>query len=726
MSGGQSLKGKGGAGTLFFFFERMIPFLHKYPFFRLAVPWMLGIYCGDRFSDSFSEPLWGFLACILWSCLSFLFYFSERYSWRWCFGVSLSLFCLAGGWLSVNLQLKTAAETEFPKEEAVYRLRVNDFPEVRERTFLCRVWLKERHDSLGIHPVNKQAILYFQRDSLSSRLQMGEELWVRSRISPPVSARNFDEFDYARYLIRKGISGTGFVASGHWQFSECRKEKEGIATVLYRLAASYRTQIENLYRRLGIEGDELAVLSALTLGDKTDLSESVRESYSVAGVSHVLALSGLHIGLLYALAFFLLRPLLLGGQSGRVLRSLLLILLLWLFAFFTGLSPSVVRSAAMFSIWALADLCGRQSFSLNTLALTAWLMLLVRPVWLFDVGFQLSFAAVLSILLFQPFLYRLCPVRHRAGTYLWGLVSVSVVAQLGTAPLVLFYFSRFSTHFLLTNLLVVPLVTLILYAAVVLLLLTPMSGLQAVAAVGLEKMLRMLNLLVRWVEQLPYASVDGIWLYPLEVAGCYLVLGAFFCYLCHRRYARLVTALVLLAAWGAVHSFAVWTDRPRTSIVFYNVRGCPAVHCIESSGHSCIQYADSLSNRQRLRQTAANYWHHCHLYPPAEGSRDSVGQHFFRRQQLICWHGQRVCMVTDNRWKQQRTDDGAVCRVDYLYICKGYTGQLAALTRLFLPGCVILDSSLSDYRRNRLKEECQQNHLHFISLSDEGSVRFLL
>lgn len=687
---------------------------------------MLGIYCGDRFSDSFSEPLWGFLACILWACLSFLFYFSERYSWRWCFGGSLSLFCLAGGWLSVNLQLKTAAETEFPKEEAVYRLRVNDFPEVRERTFLCRVWLKERHDSLGIHPVNKQAILYFQRDSLSSRLQMGEELWVRSRISPPVSARNFDEFDYARYLIRKGISGTGFVASGHWQFSECRKEKEGIATVLYRLAASYRTQIENLYRRLGIEGDELAVLSALTLGDKTDLSESVRESYSVAGVSHVLALSGLHVGLLYALAFFLLRPLLLGGQSGRFLRSLLLILLLWLFAFFTGLSPSVVRSAAMFSIWALADLCGRQSFSLNTLALTAWLMLLVRPVWLFDVGFQLSFAAVLSILLFQPFLYRLCPVRHRAGTYLWGLVSVSVAAQLGTAPLVLFYFSRFSTHFLLTNLLVVPLVTLILYAAVVLLLLTPMSGLQAVAAVGLEKMLRMLNLLVRWVEQLPYASVDGIWLYPLEVAGCYLVLGAFFCYLCHRRYARLVTALVLLAAWGAVHSFAVWTDRPRTSIVFYNVRGCPAVHCIESSGHSCIQYADSLSNRQRLRQTAANYWHHCHLYPPAEGSRDSVGQHFFRRQQLICWHGQRVCMVTDNRWKQQRTDDGAVCRVDYLYICKGYTGQLAALTRLFLPGCVILDSSLSDYRRNRLKEECQQNHLHFISLSDEGSVRFLL
>lgn len=704
----------------------MIPFLHKYPFFRLAVPWMLGIYCGDRFSDSFSEPLWGFLACILWACLSFLFYFSERYSWRWCFGVSLSLFCLAGGWLSVNLQLKTAAETEFPKEEAVYRLRVNDFPEVRERTFLCRVWLKERHDSLGIHPVNKQAILYFQRDSLSSRLQMGEELWVRSRISPPVSARNFDEFDYARYLIRKGISGTGFVASGHWRFSECRKENEGIATVLYRLAASYRTQIENLYRRLGIEGDELAVLSALTLGDKTDLSESVRESYSVAGVSHVLALSGLHIGLLYALAFFLLRPLLLGGQSGRVLRSLLLILLLWLFAFFTGLSPSVVRSAAMFSIWALADLCGRQSFSLNTLALTAWLMLLVRPVWLFDVGFQLSFAAVLSILLFQPFLYRLCPVRHRAGTYLWGLVSVSVAAQLGTAPLVLFYFSRFSTHFLLTNLLVVPLVTLILYAAVVLLLLTPMSGLQAVAAVGLEKMLRMLNLLVRWVEQLPYASVDGIWLYPLEVAGCYLVLGAFFCYLCHRRYARLVTAFVLLAAWGAVHSFAVWTDRPRTSIVFYNVRGCPAVHCIESSGHSCIQYADSLSNRQRLRQAAANYWHHSHLYPPAEGSRDSVGQHFFRRQQLICWHGQRVCMVTDNRWKQQRTDDGAVCRVDYLYICKGYTGQLAALTRLFLPGCVILDSSLSDYRRNRLKEECQQNHLHFISLSDEGSVRFLL
>ncbi len=147
------------------------------------------------------------------------------------------------------------------------------------------------------------------------------------------------------------------------------------------------------------------------------------------------------------------------------------------FRFFYRTSPlEVVRSACMFSIWAVADIFNRQALSLNTLAATAWVMLLCNPVWLFDVGFQLSFLAVASILLTYKPIYRLLPVKSRIGRYFWGLMSVSIAAQLGTAPLVMFYFSRFSTHFLFTNLVVIPLVTIILYSAVVMLLLLRYTG----------------------------------------------------------------------------------------------------------------------------------------------------------------------------------------------------------------------------------------------------------
>lgn len=143
-----------------------------------------------------------------------------------------------------------------------------------------------------------------------------------------------------------------------------------------------------------------------------------------------MALSGLHIGLLYVLFSYILKLLdVKGGNAGKYLRTLLLLLLLWSFAFFTGLSPSVIRSASMFSALAVAEVFSRKAISLNTLAAVAWFMLLCKPVWLFDVGFQLSFLAVASILLIQKPIYQLLPVKGWLGKYIWGLMAVSIAAQ---------------------------------------------------------------------------------------------------------------------------------------------------------------------------------------------------------------------------------------------------------------------------------------------------------
>ena len=693
---------------------------------RLVIPWIAGVFCGERFFDCSMDVLWGVSASIFLLILAFLFHFCEHYSLRWCFGAVLIVLCFAGGWTGITWQLQQTQYT-FPDDDVIYRALITDTPQSRERTSLCRVLVKEYYDSIGSHPVERKAILYLKQDSAAACLKSGDELLVSTRISPPVNQKNFDEFDYARYLMRRSISGTGYVAAGKWITLRSVQTNGVIHLRLRCLADSYREKVMALYRQLGFTGDELAVLSALTIGDKTELSESVRESYSIAGASHILALSGLHIGLLYAFLFFILRPVARKGRTGRCVRSVSLLVLLWAFAFFTGLSPSVVRSVTMFSILALADIFGRQPFSLNTLAATAWFMLLCNPAGLFDVGCQLSFFAVASILLIQRPVYRLFTVRNRVGKSVWGLMSVSIAAQIGTAPLVMFYFSRFSVHFLLTNLLVIPLITIILYAAVFMLFLTPFSWLQIWVAVGVRKLLEGLNLFVRWVEQLPCSSVDGIWLYQLEVCGIYVFLFGAVCYCLHRRLRNLLFCLLSVLLLSIYHVTMVWIDRPQRGLAFYNVRGCPAVHCIESSGHSWISYADTLPNKKALKRVTANYWKRRHLLPPTEITSDCRTDVFSRQRQLVSFHGCNICIVNDNHWQTLRNKSTApTLYIDYLYLCKGYDGRLKELTKFFLPGCIIFDASLSEYRRDRFKEECKEYGLHFISLSEEGSVRFLL
>lgn len=699
-------------------------YLHKYTFIRLIIPWIAGVFCGDYYFGESFGLLWGLLLFGLFAALCVASYFLQRYSLRWCFGISVFALCFTGGWIGATCQLEKAVYN-FPEQETVYRVLLTDRPEMKERSFLCRVNIEELHDSAGVYPVERKAILYLQKDSLVAQLNEGDRLFVSSRIAPPANGNNFDEFDYARYLMRKGISGTGYVGSGEWQLlSTAPFYADFSFYTLKHIAGSYREKVIALYRQLGFGGDELAVLSALTVGDKTDLSESVRESYSVSGASHVLALSGLHIGLLYALFFLLLKPVAGRWRGGRFLHSILLLILLWSFAFFTGLSPSVVRSAGICSMLALAAMLGRNSVSLNTLAATAWLMLFFNPVWLFDVGFQLSFLAVASILMIQKPIYRLLPVRNKVEEYVWGLMSVSIAAQLGTAPLVMFYFSRFSTHFLLTNLVVIPLVTVILYAAVMMLFLTPLPAVQFIAAQGVHFLLRLLNGFVRWVERLPYASFDGIWLYPLEVLGIYVTFLLFLYYVMKQRFKNLLFCLSFLLCLGIYHSAMHWHDRPRSGLVFYNVKGCPAVHCVDEDGRSWLNYSDTLSDKARLQNVAANYWRRQRLLPPIEVEADYQNEGIYRRQQIVSYHGCRICMVTDNRW---RTKTAATpLSIHYLYLCRGYSGRMEELTRLFLPSCVVLDGSLSDYRKRLLIDECEKLGLRLISLSDEGSVRFLL
>ncbi|NJO90405.1 MAG: ComEC/Rec2 family competence protein, partial [Chloroflexia bacterium] len=235
------------------------------------------------------------------------------------------------------------------------------------------------------------------------------------------------------------------------------------------MAYDLRSSILSVYQSSGIQGDEFAILAALTLGVKDYLSDEIVEAYSDSGAMHVLAVSGLHVGILMAMlnmifSFFWKRKKLL------VLKSIIILVFLWLFALITGLAPSVTRSALMFSFFILSKNSGKRPSSYNSLAAAAFIILLFNPNALFHVGFQLSFLAVISILLFQQKLYRTIDIKNKYLDYFWQLTTVSLAAQIGTTPISIFYFHQFPIYALLTNIIVIPAAAIILNAVILLLI----------------------------------------------------------------------------------------------------------------------------------------------------------------------------------------------------------------------------------------------------------------
>lgn len=254
--------------------------------------------------------------------------------------------------------------------------------------------------------------------------------------------------------------------------------------------------------RAGLSDAQYAVVTAMALGDKSALTHELKDTYSKTGASHILALSGLHLGIIYALLSILVV-----GRRWQMISQVAIILSIWAFVFLVGMSASVVRSAVMLTVYALLAIGHRRKMSVNTLAFTAIVMLLVSPKALFDVGFQMSFMAVFSILILVPLFYRPFSAEylmtHRIVNFLWGMVAVSVAAQIGVAPLIAYYFGRFSCYFLLTNFIVIPAATLILYLSLGTLLI-PSIGVVLAAIVGL------LNTTLLYISTLPGATIEGL------------------------------------------------------------------------------------------------------------------------------------------------------------------------------------------------------------------------
>lgn len=452
-----------------------------FPLIRALLPFCLGIWAGDCYPLTEAHTLvWGGVASLL--LLLVLTYLLERYHLR--HSASLGVTYSDSLFIHLTLFLLGAALCTFHRPEtpqpasgtddsaaSTYLFELQDTPLERERTYRSRAIVlarKERADTLVKRTQKQTYLLYVNKKGFNpSDWGPGKRIIAHTTLRPFTQLPDSFTFDYPTYARRRGWSGSAYIARGKWRpcppLASTAKSawwdriSEGIASCRHRLTTYFSSST--------LDTESLGLITALTLGDKSLLPQETKAIFSQTGVSHLLALSGLHVGILFTLFMLPTLPL---GRRFRWVRSLFLLLVLaslWGFALLTGLSASVVRSVTMYSIFIIGLLVDTPNASLNKLAGAVALLLIVRPYWLFDVGFQLSCIGVASILYLAPPIQALYTPGRRWTKRLWNFCVVSTAAQIGTAPLVACYFGTFSPYFLLANLWGIPLVTLLLYTS---------------------------------------------------------------------------------------------------------------------------------------------------------------------------------------------------------------------------------------------------------------------
>lgn len=440
--------------------------------------------------------------------------------------------------------------------------------------------------------------VYLRKDEVAAALldslKYGAVLWVSGSPEEIRPLRNPGGFDFKQYMARKYILFQDYVVGEdvmHYGFAP--------PSVLMETSLAFRRQLLYVLKLYLPEVKERAIAEALILGYKDEIDLEQRNAYATAGAMHILAVSGLHVGIIYMIVGLLLKPVE-KRKYGRYIRLLVLFFCLWFFAFITGLSASVLRAVIMFSIVLLAEGIKRKPNIYNSLALAAWLLLLYDPNFLFQVGYQLSFLAVLGIVYLQPKLYALWEAPNLLLDRVWGITCVSIAAQLATGPLSMFYFNQFPTWFLVSNLLVIPGAFLVLSAGIVLFVLHYISGwLAAWFAYLLQALIMGMNWFVAFVERLPVSLIWPVSFSAFQVWTLYVLIFSCLAWWAGRKYRwYLYSAAVVLVFVFSRMNFIAEKHRKKELLV-YDMSGYTALN-YQASGRVFHYFDEAFREEKRL------------------------------------------------------------------------------------------------------------------------------
>jgi len=489
------------------------------PFVKVIVPLMIGIALGYHFQVSLTIlfPIL-FINFLLLGILTFL---KLSPTLRKYFSFLFYSFFFILGITSITFSTKEKQiDSVFLNKKTSIHLEISDTPKYGNNISMRAIILDI--DSTSEKSKNNFGELYVnlaKKDSFP-QLQKGDQLYVYGSIKATSVSKNKNTFNFKGYLKTKGLHHQIFAQGKDWKLIN---QFDGFSTV--NAAKKIQKSLADIILNYIPSTEESSIVMALVLGSKSNLDPSLRNAYANTGSLHVLAVSGLHVGLLYAFLIFIFK---FSSEKSRVLKWIkfsIALIVIWSFTFISGAAPSVIRASTMLSLLLIAKNIQRFPNTYNIIAFTAFCMLIYNPWQLFDVSFQLSFLALLGIVFFHSRLYRSWYIKNWLGDKIWMLTALGISAQLGTFPIAIYYFHQFPIYFWLTGIFVVPFASVILGLGILLLVTKfTLPFLTPIIAKALHAVVWLMNALIYLIQEIPKSSLKGIWINEGMLVALYLAI----------------------------------------------------------------------------------------------------------------------------------------------------------------------------------------------------------
>ncbi len=675
-------------------------FFKKAPFIRIVIPLVLGIYCSCKLSDIDSIIAVVASSALFLMFCSFVWWQKRKHNYKLRYLTGLLAFLVLFTNAILYSQIREPKIIETTQRACIKVQLIETIGETDKNFKHEAVLCTGESDTLSSFNGSK-GIVYIPKSFKGDRT-LGEHLHLYGRFLPFTTTAGPFDFDYGNYLRNQRVAFR-FIAV-EYQYAE---EEAGFQVALF--SATIKKYLREKYKEGGLDDSQLAILNALFLGDKNLLTYEQKASFSDAGAMHLLAVSGLHVGIIYMLLLGLVS--LFGVKKHNPWATFLIIVMLWFYAAVTGFSPSVLRASLMFTILELGRLSNRHTGIFNLLGASMFIILLIEPLSVFNIGFWLSHAAVASIVSFYPKINGWFHFRFPPFKWCWSIVAVSLAAQIGTLPLSIYAFHEFPLYFILTNILLIPIVTPILILAV-------FAAVMSFSSFGLQLLVPALGNLLTFMENaafriddLPYSSVNNLFIAGWQLPLFYTSLIFLLAYVNYRfiHYFRyLLVSLVVLLLSFHIRLYSL----PDEVLYVADINGKSVVNCLNPSGN--VIYSDAELSQKEIEFAFGGLWAYCNAplkYTIVE--LDSKPN----SSPIVTLLGNRSIAIVPKAayWEQALH----LCSVDYLVLMGQPDMEFSEVLKTLHIGQLIIPSGWKRYHKNWYSKYSKSiEKLH--EVSDQG------
>jgi len=654
--------------------------------------------------------LWAVFVISLLTVLGFfLIPFFEKYKLSAVGGLAIiSLFISIGGLLAWHKNIKNNEKwfgKNYTADDALI-LTLLENPVEKTKSYKANASVDYLVSKDSTIETKGKIIIYLKRDSSIAALEYGSQIIISKSLQEIKNSGNPGGFDYKRYSLFQGITHQVYLKENEFEILPGENK-----TRFNEFIFDSRKRVLNIIRK-NIKGEkELGLAEALLIGYKDDLDKTLVQSYSNTGVVHVIAISGLHLGLIYWLllqATFLLNK----RKNIKWLRPVLIIAGLWLFSFLAGAQPSIIRSAVMFTCIVIADSLARKPSIYNTLAFSAFLLLCYNPYWLWDVGFQLSYTAVLSIVIFMQPIYNWFYIKNKALDFIWKLNAVTLAAQILTLPVSIYHFHQFPNYFLFTNFVAVPLSSIILIGEIFLCAISFIPLVAAFTGKILSWLIWLMNTYVERIEMLPYALLDGLQITIVQAIFLLAAVAGFGYWLFEKTKIAWKYGLVALLTFFSLRSVSFIKANNQQKLIVYNVPQKQAIDIIDGRNYLFVGDTDLLAD---------DFVRNFHIKPARVLNRiEEAGtlKNYFQSGNLIQYKSKKILLADNNSTFMISQDK---IPVDLLVVSKNPKLYFKKLAETFSIKQVVFDGSVPTWKMAYWKNDCDSLRIPYYDVSEKGA-----